>query len=561
MSVFEKTPLPFTWDCVRPISSLLHKFIPMPLLRGQKLIAYEVKDLKRRDRLLEEGRCGNVPLWLQEHDIVKVWIDNEGVKQLNHAAVREINCETKMAKLAILRLVMQQTNTWKVQPINQDLNDEGVGGLHEKVTDLHQDAPLDKTIENAQDDNDLVKLDDMGAIMVHEKEKEEEKSAYEDVEVYIPEIPWENNNDQNDAYEEYQKFTRDESFGVALKEMKDDTSSELCDVNIDLSSRKSARKERVNMSCPQSLLEQLLSQPHDEALKVSSAWRASYAGNKRVLGNPTSNIAYGDPPSVSKYDPKVYEQVFRPPPPMHRDVEKLYGRKFLLRHHPDQYRVLLSNYGEVGKWFAKVDSIGDLPNNLERKNHVLSIIRDKIGNLKDIVIDKAFYPWKEEDIYSWCIKSLPSKRKYSKKKIDQSMSSSSGSMPINQDLNDEGVGGLHEKVTDLHQDAPLDKTIENAQDDNDLVKLDDMGAIMVHEKEKEEEKSAYEDVEVYIPEIPWENNNDQNDAYEATSKLLELLKKKEKVLRVSKNKNKKELPRESRESTIQSSSLETKARD
>ncbi|MCO5599181.1 hypothetical protein L7F22_053281 [Adiantum nelumboides] len=47
----------------------------------------------------------------------------------------------------------------------------------------------------------------------------------------------------------------------------------------------------------------------------------------------------------------------------------------------------------------------------------------------------------------------------------------------------------------------------------------------------------------------------------ATSKLLEFLKKKEKVLRVSKNKNKKELPRESRESTIQSSSLETKARD
>ncbi|MCO5575685.1 hypothetical protein L7F22_029489 [Adiantum nelumboides] len=268
------------------------------------------------------------------------------------------------------------------------------------------------------------------------------------------------------------------------------------------------------MSCRQSLLEQLLSQPHDEALKVSSAWRANYAGNKRVLGNPTSNIAYGDPPSVSKYDPKVYEQVFRPPPPMHRDAEKLYGRKFLLRHHPDQYRVLLSNYGEVGKWFAKVDSIGDLRNNLEQKNHVLSIIRDKIGNLKGIVIDGAFYPWKEEDIYSWCIKSLAFKRKYSKKKIDQSMSSSSGSMPINQDLDDEGVGDLHEKVTDLHQDAPLDKTIENAQDDNDLVKLDDMGAIMVHEKKKEEEKSTHEDVEVYIPEIPWENNNEQNDAYE-----------------------------------------------
>ncbi|MCO5569643.1 hypothetical protein L7F22_023359 [Adiantum nelumboides] len=348
------------------------------------------------------------------------------------------------------------------------------------------------------------------------------------------------------------------------------------------------------MSCPQSLLEQLLSQPHDEALKVLSAWRANYAGNKRVLGNPTSNIAYGDPPSVSKYDPKVYEQVFRPPPPMYRDAEKLYGRKFLLRHHPDQYRVLLSNYGEVGKWFAKVDSIGDLRNNLEQKNHVLSIIKDKIGNLKDIVIDGAFYPWKEEDIYSWCIKSLASKRKYSKKKIDQSMSSSSGSMPINQDLDDEGVGDLHEKVTDLHQDAPLDKTIENAQDDNDLVKLDDMGAIMVHEKEKEEEKSAHEDVEVYISEISWENNNDQNDAYEeyqkfirdesfgvalkvkdsyviwhdddhnyvknkATSKLLEVLKKKEKVLRVLKNKNKKELPRESRESTIQSSSFEKKS--
>ncbi|MCO5603917.1 hypothetical protein L7F22_058073 [Adiantum nelumboides] len=148
-------------------------------------------------------------------------------------------------------------------------------------------------IENAQDDNDLVKLDDMGAIMVHEKEKEEEKSAYEDVEVYIPEIPWENNNDQNDAYEEYQKFIRDESFGVSLKvkdsyviphdddhnyvknkEMKDDTSSELCDVNIDLSSNKSARKRKATSK----LLELLK--------KKEKVLRVSKNKNKKTIHMP-----------------------------------------------------------------------------------------------------------------------------------------------------------------------------------------------------------------------------------------------------------------------------------
>ncbi|KAI5082027.1 hypothetical protein GOP47_0001770 [Adiantum capillus-veneris] len=294
-------------------------------------------------------------------------------------------------------------------------------------------------------------------------------------------------------------------------------------------------------------------------------------------------------------------------------------------YHPDQYRVLYSNYGEVGKWFAKVDSIGDLRNNLERKSQVMSIIGDNIGKLKDIVIDGASYPWKEEDIYLWCIKSLAAKRKYTKRKAHQSTSSSSGSTAINNDLHDKDVGMQHGESNDLDKDDSPNKMVENAHDDNALAKLTDMDTIVVIENKMEKEAPANEDVEVYIPEIPWQNNDEENDAYEeyqrfisdgsfgvaleekksyesshgvdhnhvenkkmkdntssefcdsnvdllsrksvrkrkAMSKLQELLKKKEKASKVSNNKKKKELSSGSREESIidESSVLEKKARE
>ncbi len=182
------------------------------------------------------------------------------------------------------------------------------------------------------------------------------------------------------------------------------------------------------MSCPQSLLEQLLSQPHEEALKVLNVLRSSYVGSKRVIGDPSNIIACNDTHSTPKYDPIVYDQVFRPPPPKLREANKLYGREFLVKYHPDQSRVMYFNYGEARKWFAKEEPIGDLRNNSDRKNLILKIIRENIGKLQSITINGVPYPWMEEDIYSWCIKSLASKRKWRKRKTNQATCFSAGTM-------------------------------------------------------------------------------------------------------------------------------------
>ncbi|KAI5083848.1 hypothetical protein GOP47_0000017 [Adiantum capillus-veneris] len=114
MSVLEKAPLTFTWDCVRPIYSILHKFIPLPIPRRQRLIAYEVKDLRQRDSLLMDGGCGNVPLWVEVHDIVQVCLNSEYAIQIQHAVVRETDYERKRAKLALLEQDAYQQNTYKV---------------------------------------------------------------------------------------------------------------------------------------------------------------------------------------------------------------------------------------------------------------------------------------------------------------------------------------------------------------------------------------------------------------------------------------------------------------
>lgn len=115
MSILQKTPRSFTWDCIRPIHSLLHRFIPMPLPRSQRLIAYEVKDLKQRDKLLTEGSCGNIPLWLECNDIVRMQLDEEGKKQIKYAVVRETMYERKVAKFAILKLDSSESQVWKVK--------------------------------------------------------------------------------------------------------------------------------------------------------------------------------------------------------------------------------------------------------------------------------------------------------------------------------------------------------------------------------------------------------------------------------------------------------------
>lgn len=177
---------------------------------------------------------------------------------------------------------------------------------------------------------------------------------------------------------------------------------------------------RPTMNFPQSILQQLLSHPREDALKILDVWRSNHVGNKRVIGDPTS---------ISKYDPIVYDQLFRAPPQKLREPNKLYGRDFLKKEHPDQYRVLCGNYGFVRKWFAQaLRPIGDLRNNNERKDIITNIIRENITQIKPIKVHGVDYFWLEQEIYNWCIKSLASKRKWSKKKSNEDLPCLTGSM-------------------------------------------------------------------------------------------------------------------------------------
>ncbi|MCO5581893.1 hypothetical protein L7F22_035782 [Adiantum nelumboides] len=115
MNIIEKRPLSINWDSIRPISSLLHKFIPLPLPKSQKLIAYEIKDLKIRDTLLHEGCIGNAPLWLEYHDIVKVRVENQESIRFQYAVVRETNPNNLEAKLGFLVADRRHPNIWRVQ--------------------------------------------------------------------------------------------------------------------------------------------------------------------------------------------------------------------------------------------------------------------------------------------------------------------------------------------------------------------------------------------------------------------------------------------------------------
>ena len=61
----------------------------MCLHGNQRLIANEVKDLKKRDGLRIKDGVENVHLWLEVHDIVKVFTSSDdGSEQFEYAIVR-----------------------------------------------------------------------------------------------------------------------------------------------------------------------------------------------------------------------------------------------------------------------------------------------------------------------------------------------------------------------------------------------------------------------------------------------------------------------------------------
>ena len=113
MSVLQAQRLPYNWDCIRSISSLLHKFMPLPI--SSKLIAYETKDLAQRTRLLKIGEVGCVPPWLEHDDVVLARIDVSDLNsQFLHAVIRAVDYERKQIMLAWLKQDHTHENTWKV---------------------------------------------------------------------------------------------------------------------------------------------------------------------------------------------------------------------------------------------------------------------------------------------------------------------------------------------------------------------------------------------------------------------------------------------------------------
>ncbi|MCO5580896.1 hypothetical protein L7F22_034769 [Adiantum nelumboides] len=104
MSILQSRVMPYTWDCIRPIESLLHKFIP--LQHGNHIIAYETKDLELRQRLIEPGCVGCIPPWIEENDIVQMksnlntWCSTSG---LQFVVVRAVDQRLRQVKVAWIK--------------------------------------------------------------------------------------------------------------------------------------------------------------------------------------------------------------------------------------------------------------------------------------------------------------------------------------------------------------------------------------------------------------------------------------------------------------------------
>ncbi|MCO5579010.1 hypothetical protein L7F22_032861 [Adiantum nelumboides] len=124
MSVLQQTPMPFTWDCIREVNSLLHKFIPWSF--ENSIIAYEIKDLSVRKRLLDVGSVGCVPPWVEEMDIVQIkeYDDHDSsTHTFAYAVVREVDVERRKVRLTRLLQMQSSAQLWKAGVKDLDWQD------------------------------------------------------------------------------------------------------------------------------------------------------------------------------------------------------------------------------------------------------------------------------------------------------------------------------------------------------------------------------------------------------------------------------------------------------
>ncbi|MCO5560550.1 hypothetical protein L7F22_014165 [Adiantum nelumboides] len=124
MSVLQQTPMPFTWDCIREVNSLLHKFIPWSF--ENSIIAYEIKDLSVRKRLLDVGSVGCVPPWVEEMDIVQIkeYDDHDSsTHTFAYAVVREVDVKRRKVRLTRLLQMQSSAQLWKAGVEDLDWQD------------------------------------------------------------------------------------------------------------------------------------------------------------------------------------------------------------------------------------------------------------------------------------------------------------------------------------------------------------------------------------------------------------------------------------------------------
>ncbi|MCO5547184.1 hypothetical protein L7F22_000627 [Adiantum nelumboides] len=123
--------------------------------------------------------------------------------------------------------------------------------------------PLVKILNDGHQQERVALKFDMNAMLTEEEDEgQPEDLVTKEVEVYVPEMPWQSDAFENDPYEEFQKYMQDEDFGHYLQ---DKYSIENCDcedqmgdqeivigrtqdvdsTNRDLNARKSTRKRKA----------------------------------------------------------------------------------------------------------------------------------------------------------------------------------------------------------------------------------------------------------------------------------------------------------------------------
>ncbi|MCO5605577.1 hypothetical protein L7F22_059760 [Adiantum nelumboides] len=126
--------------------------------------------------------------------------------------------------------------------------------------------------------------------------------------------------------------------------------------------------------------------------------------------------------------------------------------------------------------------------------------RENIDKLKAIKVHGVEYLWKECDIYTWCIKALASKQKWSKK-----MSSKEKSMETNAGQEGDDQEDKENEMTKEEKNDFEEEHVENVLDE---------------EKRQKDPLQAMQDIEVYALEISWDDDGNHMDPYETYQSFI-----------------------------------------